>query len=90
MLKKSTKTVDKMKERLLCNPKIKMMAFNFPQDTNVICSLSDILEENVDQKYFLSEKAIATLIKAENDPKTGYGLSGLMQITTKEQTGKEQ
>ena len=64
LYKKPTKSVDKMKERLLCNPKIKMIAFNFPSGTGVICSLKDILEEQVDQKYFLSEKATQGIIRA--------------------------
>jgi uncharacterized protein (DUF2236 family) len=56
------KTIDKLKEKLLCNPKIKMMAFNFPQGTNNMSSLSDILEEHPDQKYFLSEHMVKRLM----------------------------
>lgn len=51
--------------------------------------LSDILEESVDQKYFLSEKAIETLKKAEKDSGTGYGFNQSIAIITKEQMGKE-
>lgn len=50
-------TIEKLKERLLCNPKIKMVAFNFPQGINSTTSLSDILEDSVDEKYFLSPEA---------------------------------
>lgn len=59
---KPTKTIDKLKERLLCNPKIKMIPFNFPQDSGGTCQLSDIIESNVDQKYYLSEKMINYLL----------------------------
>jgi hypothetical protein len=50
------KRIDELKKKLLCNPKIKMMAFNFPQGTSNMSSLSSILEEHPDPKYFLSKK----------------------------------
>lgn len=56
------KTIDKLKMRFLKNPKIKMIAFNFPTGTGNICSLSEILEENPDPKYFLSEKLMKGLM----------------------------
>ena len=49
------KKIDKLKQQLLCNPKIKMIEFNFPQGINNTTSLSDILEEHPDPKSFLSE-----------------------------------
>lgn len=52
------------------------------------CSLSDILEKSVDKRYFLSEKAIKTMIRAEKNPKVGYGLSALIPITIKARTGR--
>jgi len=61
-MKKPNKTIDKLKQKLLCNPKIKMIAFNFPQGTSNTVSLSDILEEQVDPKYFLSEKAVTSIM----------------------------
>ena len=56
------KTIDKLKKRLLENPKIKMIVFDFPQDTNSTVTLSDILEENPPEKYFLSEKMVERLM----------------------------
>jgi len=56
------KKIDILKKTLLCNPRIKMMAFNFPQGTNNTVSLSDILEEHPDPKYFLSEQAVKKLL----------------------------
>lgn len=66
---KPTKTIDKIKERLLCNPKIKMIPFNFPQGTAGICRLSDIIENNVDQKYYLSEKMVNYLMERTKQTK---------------------
>ena len=57
------KTIDKLKKRLLENPKIKMMAHKFPQDTKNTVLLKDILEDNPDQKYFLSKEATEKLLK---------------------------
>jgi DNA (cytosine-5)-methyltransferase 1 len=56
------KTIDILKKKLLCNPKIKMIAFNFPQGINNTTSLSDILEDSVDDKYFLSDKATQNIL----------------------------
>jgi len=50
-IKKPTKSIDKLKLKLLCNPKIKMFVMNFPQGTGDIVSLSDVLEKDVDEKY---------------------------------------
>ena len=66
-MKKSTKTIDKLKEKLLCNPKIKMFAFNFPVGTKDIAKLSDILQTNVPEKYFLSEKIQERLLSQLNE-----------------------
>ena len=51
------------------------------------CSLSDILETEVDRKYFLSEKSVQQLIRSK---KKGMPSPVLMHPTTKEQMGKEQ
>ena len=61
-IKRPIKAIDKLKHKLLCNPKIKMFVFNFPIGTGDIVSLSDILEEQVNQKYFLSEVATKKII----------------------------
>jgi len=61
-INKPTKSIDKLKLKLLCNPKIKMFAMNFPQGTGDIVSLSDILENEVAEKYFLSEKQTQKLL----------------------------
>ena len=53
-------------------------------------TLSDILEGKVDQKYFLSEKAISMLKAKEKDLKTGYGLTQSIATISKDQTEKEQ
>lgn len=59
------KTIDKLKERLLCNPKIKMFAFNFPAGTGDIVKLSDVLQKSVPEKYFLSEEATKNLLEKQ-------------------------
>jgi hypothetical protein len=58
--------IDELKQRLLCNPKIKMIAFPFPQGISNTGSLSDILEEVVDPKYFLSKKQTEQLTRDLN------------------------
>jgi len=50
-------------------------------------TLSDILETEVDQKYFLSEKSVQQLVRSK---KKGMPSPVLMHPTTKEQMGKEQ
>lgn len=40
--------------------------FSFPPKVPLLWKLKDLLEENVDEKYYLSEKAIGRLIKNEN------------------------
>ncbi len=59
--------VERMKHRLLQNPRIKMVAFNFPRGTGLTASLSDILEEQPGQKYFLSEKMAKGLLDHAKD-----------------------
>jgi hypothetical protein len=58
------KKIDQLKKRFLCNPKIKFFAFNFPIGTPSILSLSDILEENVSEKYFLSKKTEEKILES--------------------------
>jgi hypothetical protein len=56
------------------------------------CSLSDILEEHVDQKYFLSEKAVAGILnhKEKNKAKgNGFGAT-LHQLSEREITKEEE
>ena len=50
-------------------------------------TLSDILETEVDQKYFLSEKSVQQLVRSK---KKGMPSPVLMHPTTKEQMEKEQ
>lgn len=40
--------------------------FCFPQKIPLLWKLKDLLEENVDEKYYLSDKAIGRLIKKNN------------------------
>lgn len=50
------------------------MAFDFPYGIDSICSLSDILEDTVAEKYFLSEKSVAKLMEYnERNAKNGNG-----------------
>ena len=58
------KKIDQLKKRFLCNPKIKFFAFSFPTGTPSILSLSDILEENVPEKYFLSRKTEEKILES--------------------------
>lgn len=41
-------------------------SFCFPQKVELLWKLKDVLEDNVDEKYYLSEKAIGRLIKKNN------------------------
>lgn len=40
--------------------------FVFPQKVNLLWKLKDFLEENIEEKYYLSEKGIGRLIKRNN------------------------
>ena len=40
--------------------------FCFPPKVPLICKLKDLLEDTVDEKYYLSEKGIGRLIKQNN------------------------
>lgn len=40
--------------------------FSFPPKLPLLCKLKDFLEEKVDKKYYLTEKAITRLIKKNN------------------------
>lgn len=40
--------------------------FCFPQKVQLLWKLKDLLEDTVDEKYYLSEKAIGRLIKKNN------------------------
>ena len=50
-------------------------------------TLSDVLEKEVDQKYFLSEKAVK-MLKGMDSQTTGWSSDSILTIS-KEQTGKE-
>jgi len=77
------KAIDKLKQRLLCNPKIKMIAFNFPIGIGSIVSLSDILEEQVDPKYFLSEHQMNRMFERGHSPTLSTQATGEGQTETK-------
>jgi len=61
----------------------------FPR-TGSACSLQDILDSEVDGKYFLSEKAMAGLIKRDRDrPDLGYSATRSIAVITREPTGSD-
>jgi DNA (cytosine-5)-methyltransferase 1 len=54
--------------------------FSFPRPTGIKTSVNDILEENVDEKYFLSDETIKYHLKRKEDNKAkgkGFGASFL-------------
>lgn len=56
------KSIDILKKRFLENPKIKMIVFDFPRGGSSIPSLSNILGERPDPRYFLSSKMVERLM----------------------------
>ncbi len=79
------KTIDKLKKRLLENPKIRMIAFNFPQGTSFTTTLSDILEERPDPKYFLSSEKTERILRlaemSHGDRKSSVSPRGISDAT---------
>ena len=59
----------------------------FPK-TGKECSLSDILEEKVDQKYFLSEKAVATLFREVKKGRNGLPIQSQVDTPVEMQEGR--
>ena len=53
-------------------------------------TLSDVLEGEVEERYFLSQKALTTLHKHDNNPSMGYRSTVLTQTTQKARTESEQ
>lgn len=49
-------------KRFKNNPKIELFDFNWPDPIELKLKVKDILEENVDEKYFLSEQACNRLL----------------------------
>lgn len=56
--------------------------FQFPKDEHLIKRLKDVLEENVDDKYFLSEKGIGHVI-AKDGVYTGINEDPIRCLTTR-------
>lgn len=80
--------VERTKWKLLHNPKIKMFVFPTPVGTG-INTLSDILEEHPDPKYFLSEQMMKHIMSKTShkpqilsQPTTTVGQAINMQIHT--------
>ena len=48
--------------------------------TESVCSLSDLLEEEVDQKYFLSDKMVALLLKTKENKEHNHGPRLVQQL----------
>lgn len=78
-------TIEKMKRRLLSNPKVKMHCYPFPPAMNGTPKLSDILEENPDPKYFLSPQQTERIAKSLPAQAVGGpgGATGLYQTGTR-------
>jgi DNA (cytosine-5)-methyltransferase 1 len=79
---KGNNVVAKAKKRLQQNSKIKTFNFNFPENNTVTKSIRDILEQNVDEKYYISqEKTEKLLQKLHNQSETDSSqLSGRFNI----------
>jgi DNA (cytosine-5)-methyltransferase 1 len=59
---KGTNVVAKGKRRISQLPGIKTFNFDWPEQTEVTTRLRDILEDNVDERYYLSEEKTAKLV----------------------------
>lgn len=59
---KKKDVVDRAKERIQALG-VKTFNFDWPTNDTVTTSIRDILEENVDEKYYLSDEKTATLLK---------------------------
>ncbi len=53
----------KAKKKLKDNPKIKTFNFTYPEQKEVIKTIRDILEDDVDEKYYISEEKTRKLIE---------------------------
>lgn len=50
-------------------------SFQFPREEHLFTRLKDILEDNVDDKYYLSDKMVQQLLNKNNDNSNGFGYS---------------
>jgi DNA (cytosine-5)-methyltransferase 1 len=64
---KGTTAVPKGKRRISGYEDVKTFNFNWPEQDEVTTRLRDILEPEVDEKYYLSEDKTAKLVKQLND-----------------------
>ena len=82
------------RKRLLQNPRIRMwvsplQAVKLAEGLNPTRSLSEILEPEVDEKYFLSDRLVETLLKhRERHEEKGNGF-GANIIACQEASGSE-
>jgi len=58
--------IEEVKERILA--KIVTMPFDFPLPIERTSTLQEVLQQEVEQKYFLSQKTIAGLLKGQSKP----------------------
>jgi DNA (cytosine-5)-methyltransferase 1 len=66
-----TNVVAKGKRRIAKLNGIKTFNFDWPEQTEVTTRLRDILEDNVDEKYYLSEEKTAKLVAQLNNSQNG-------------------
>jgi DNA (cytosine-5)-methyltransferase 1 len=72
---KGTNVVAKGKRRISQLSGVKTFNFDWPEQTEVTTRLRDILEDNVDERYYLSEEKTASLIAQLNEG-SGIGKDG--------------
>lgn len=65
--RKRTDVVAKAKRRIAQIDGVKTFNFDWPEQTEVTVRLRDILEDNVDEKYYLSEEKTAKLVAQLED-----------------------
>lgn len=75
VISKRTDVVAKGKRRISALAGVKTFNFDWPEQTEVTTRLRDILEENVDEHYYLSEEKTAKLVAQLNDG-SGLGKDG--------------
>ena len=52
------KKIEVFMKEVLLNDKIKVGSFEFPPKQEMNLKLKDLLEENVDEKYYISQKRV--------------------------------
>lgn len=86
-LSKKINLETKAKKKMMDNSSISTFNFDFPKEEKVIYKIEHILEENVDEKYYLSEEKTKRLI--ENLENRHKGITGKFLIDDQGRVNKK-